>query len=210
MKKYHNREKGFTLIELLVVISIIGVLAGLSLTAIGPIMSTFKRFQSKMKLVDLHKMFMMYQLQCEQGYPTTVADKDRYEKSDGVRGLYPLYSSGVMKVDALNKLLHPPGAKLLDFSNNPTIDEFDKFHCGYAYNSTAIPNDEDNPPILSEQGVSSGVLKIKSKDKGLKPIRKNGALVLFANGSVENINADVRGKLSTKKVTPDMWGKLVD
>ncbi len=210
MKKYHNREKGFTLIELLVVISIIGVLAGLSLTAIGPIMSTFKRFQSKMKLVDLHKMFMMYQLQCEQGYPTTIADKDRYEKSAGVRGLYPLYSSGVMKVDALNKLLHPPGAKLLDFSNNPTIDEFDKFHCGYAYNSTAIPNDEDNPPILSEQGVSSGVLKINSKDKGLKPIRKNGALVLFANGSVENINADVRGKLSTKKVTPDMWGKLVD
>ena len=210
MKKYHNREKGFTLIELLVVISIIGVLAGLSLTAIGPIMSTFKRFQSKMKLVDLHKMFMMYQLQCEQGYPTTIADKDRYEKSAGVRGLYPLYSSGVMKVDALNKLLHPPGAKLLDFSSNPTIDEFDKFHCGYAYNSTAIPNDEDNPPILSEQGVSSGVLKINSKDKGLKPIRKNGALVLFANGSVENINADVRGKLSTKKVTPDMWGKLVD
>ncbi len=210
MKKYHNREKGFTLIELLVVISIIGVLAGLSLTAIGPIMSTFKRFQSKMKLVDLHKMFMMYQLQCEQGYPTTVADKDRYEKSDGVRGLYPLYSSGVMKVDALNKLLHPPGAKLLDFSETPDIDEFDKFHCGYAYNSTAIPNDEDNPPILSEQGVSSGVLKINSKDKGTKPIRKNGALVLFANGSVENINADVRGKLSTKKVTPDMWGKLVD
>jgi len=210
MKKYHNREKGFTLIELLVVISIIGVLAGLSLTAIGPIMSTFKRFQSKMKLVDLHKMFMMYQLQCEQGYPTTVADKDRYEKSDGVRGLYPLYSSGVMKVDALNKLLHPPGAKLLDFSETPDIDEFDKFHCGYAYNSTAIPNDEDNPPILSEQGVSSGVLKINSKDKGTKPIRKNGALVLFANGSVENVNADVRGKLSTKKVSPDMWGKLVD
>ena len=210
MKKYHNREKGFTLIELLVVISIIGVLAGLSLTAIGPIMSTFKRFQSKMKLVDLHKMFMMYQLQCEQGYPTTVADKDRYEKSDGVRGLYPLYSSGVMKVDALNKLLHPPGAKLLDFSENPDIDEFDRFHCGYAYNSTAIPNDEDNPPILSEQGVSSGVLKINSKDRGLKPIRKNGALVLFANGSVENINADVRGKLSTKKISADMWGKLVD
>ena len=210
MKKYHNREKGFTLIELLVVISIIGVLAGLSLTAIGPIMSTFKRFQSKMKLVDLHKMFMMYQLQCEQGYPTTVADKDRYEKSDGVRGLYPLYSSGVMKVDALNKLLHPPGAKLLDFSETPDIDEFDKFHCGYAYNSTSIPNDEDNPPILSEQGVSSGVLKINTKDKGLKPIRKNGALVLFANGSVENINADVRGKLSTKKVSSDMWGKLVD
>ena len=211
MKNLHSKEKGMTLIELIVVISIIGILIWLSLTAIGPIFATYKGSgRKKYRLIDLHKMFMMYELQCKQGYPTTIPDKDRYEKSDGVRGLYPLYSSGVMKVDALNKLLHPPGAKLLDFSETPDIDEFDKFHCGYAYNSTAIPNDEDNPPILSEQGVSSGVLKINSKDKGTKPIRKNGALVLFANGSVENVNADVRGKLSTKKVSPDMWGKLVD
>ncbi len=209
MKKMHNKEKGFTLIELLVVISIIGVLAGLSLTAIGPIMSTFKKFQSKMKLVDLHKMFMIYQ-QDYNSYPTTMSAKDKYEKSAGVRGLYPLYSTGILKPSDLNKLLHPPGAALIDFSNEPTIDEFDKYHCGYAYNSTAIPNQDDNPPILAEQGVSSGVLKLNTKDRGIKPIRKNGAMVLFANGTVEDVHADIRGKLSTKNVSADMWGKLID
>ena len=209
MKKMHNKEKGFTLIELLVVISIIGVLAGLSLTAIGPIMTTFKKFQSKMKLVDLHKMFMIYQ-QDYNSYPTTMSAKDKYEKSAGVRGLYPLYSTGILKPSDLNKLLHPPGAALIDFSNEPTIDEFDKYHCGYAYNSTAIPNQDDNPPILAEQGVSSGVLKLNTKDRGIKPIRKNGAMVLFANGTVEDVHADIRGKLSTKNVSADMWGKLID
>jgi len=209
MKKQHNREKGFTLIELLVVISIIGVLAGLSLTAIGPIMSTFKKFQSKMKLVDLHKIFMIYQ-QDYNSYPTTMSAKDKYEKSAGVRGLYPLYSCGLLKPGELNKLLHPPGAALIDFSNDPDIDEFDKYHVGYAYNSTAIPNDDDNPPILAEQGVSSGVLNPNTKDKGTKPIRKNGVMVLFANGTVEDIHADRRGKLSTKKISSDMWGKLID
>ena len=209
MKKMHNKEKGFTLIELLVVISIIGVLAGLSLTAIGPIMTTFKKFQSKMKLVDLHKMFMIYQ-QDYNSYPTTMSAKDKYEKSAGVRGLYPLYSTGILKPSDLNKLLHPPGAALIDFSNEPTIDEFDKYHCGYAYNSTAIPNQDDNPPILAEQGVSSGVLKLNTKDRGIKPIRKNGVMVLFANGTVEDVHADIRGKLSTKNVSADMWGKLID
>ena len=209
MKKLHKREKGFTLIELLVVISIIGVLAGLSLTAIGPIMSTFKKFQSKMKLVDMHKMFMIYQ-QDYNAYPTTMSSKDKYEKSAGVRGLYPLYSCGLLKSADLNKLLHPPGAALIDFSKDPDIDEFDKYHCGYAYNSTAIPNEDDNPPIMAEQGVSSGVLNNNTEDKGIKPIRKNGVMVLFSNGSVENINADRRGKLSTKKISADQWGKLVD
>lgn len=209
MKKHHNKEKGFTLIELLVVISIIGVLAGLSLTAIGPIMSTFKKFQSKMKLVDLHKMFMIYQ-QDYNSYPTTMSSKEKYEKSAGVRGLYPLYSTGLLNANELNKLLHPPGAALIDFSSDPSIDEFDKFHIGYAYNSTAIPNDDDNPPIMAEQGVSSGVLKLNSKDKGTKPIRKNGVMVLFANGTVENITADRRGKLSTRDISADQWGKLVD
>jgi len=209
MKKTQNIQKGFTLIELLVVISIIGILAGLSLTAIGPIMSTFKKFQSKMKLVDLHKMFMIYQ-QDFNSYPTTMSSKDKYEKSAGVRGLYPLYSCGLLKPDDLNKLLHPPGAALIDFSNDPDIDEFDKYHCGYAYNSTAVPNEDDNPPILSEQGVSSGVLNNNTTDKGTKPIRKNGVMVLFANGTVEDIRADVRGKLDTKKISADMWGKLID
>ena len=209
MNKLHKREKGFTLIELLVVISIIGVLAGLSLASIGPIMATFKKFQSKMKLVDLNKIFMIYK-QDYNAYPTTMSSKDKYEKSAGVRGLYPLYACGLLKANDLNNLLHPPGAALIDFSSDPDIDEFDKYHCGYAYNSTAIPDDPDNPPIMSEQGVSSGILNVNTKDKGIKPIRKNGVMVLFADGHVKDIHADRRGKLSTKEISADMWGKLVD
>ncbi len=211
MKNLHSKEKGMTLIKWLVVISIISILIGLGLTALGPIMTHRIRPNVHVRnLISLHKMLMMYELQCKQGYPTTVPDKDRYEKSAGVRGLYPLYSSGVMKVDALNKLLHPPGAKLLDFSDNPTIDEFDKYHIGYAYNSTAKTNPPPDTPILSEQGVNDGVLNYKTKDKGTKPIRKKDVLVLFANGSVKRIPADKKGTLSTNEVSAEMWKKLVD
>ena len=121
-----------------------------------------------------------------------------------------MYSTGILKAEDLNKILHPKGAKLLDFSDNPSIDEFDKYHCGYAYNSTVNPDDPDNPPLLSEQGVSSGVLNYKTKDRGIKPIRKKGVLVLFAGGKVEQIYADSKGRLSTNKISAEMWSRLVD
>ena len=208
MKIPHSKKKGMTLVEWVVVISIIGVLVGLSLTAIGPIMSSFKGGKT-MRLVTLHKMLMIYK-QDYGCYPTTQSPETRYDKSGGVRDLYPLYSSGLLKPRDLNELLHPKGAKLLDFSDNPTIDEFDKYHIGYAYNSTAKAHDPDNPPILSHQGVSDGVLNYKTKDKGTKPIRKKGALVLFANGEVKLIPADRKGVLSTNDISVEMWKKLVD
>ncbi len=100
---------------------------------------------------------------------------------------------------------------MIDFSSDPSIDEFDKDHIGYAYNSTAIPNDEENPPLLAEQGVSSGVLDVtKKRPRGTRSVRKNGVLVLFVDGTVDEIHADRKGKLDTKRVSADMWGRLVD
>ena len=209
MKNLHSNKKGMTRIDWIIVLFIFGVIAFLIITALRPITASFKR-SGRMPIITLHKMFIMYELECGQGYPTTVADKDRYEKSDGVRGLYPFYSSGLLNARELNKLLHPPGAKLLDFSDNPTIDEFDKYHIGFAYNSTAKTNCPDDTPILSHQGVSDGVLNYKTKDKGTKPILKKGVLVLFANGEVKLIPADKKGRLSTNEISAEMWKKLVD
>ena len=209
MKNMHSKEKGMTLIKWLLVSSIIGILIGLFLTAIGPIMTCRRRFPRKMYLVDLHKIFVMYQ-QDYGCYPTTQPPETRYKKSGGVHDLYPLFSSGIVKSNWLNKLLQPPGAMLIDFSDNPTIDEFDKYHIGYAYNSTAKTNCPGDTPILALQGVSDGVLNYKTKDKGTKPILKGTVLVLFANGNVEYIKADRKGKLSTKKISAEMWKKLVD
>ena len=209
MKNLHSKEKGTTLIKWLVVISIIVILIGLGLAALGPIVTHRIRLSARVNLISLHKILMIYQ-QDYGCYPTTMSAKDKYEKSAGVRGLYPLYSTGILNSSDLNKLLHPPGAKLLDFSDNPTIDEFDKYHIGFAYNSTAKTNPPPDTPILSEQGVNDGVLNYKTKDKGTKPIRKKDVLVLFANGSVKRIPADKKGKLSTNKISAEMWKKLVD
>ena len=209
MKRHKAARKGFTLIELLVVISIIGVLAGLSLTAIGPIRAQFKKFRCRMMLTDLYKILMLYSADWNS-YPTTQPSQTRYEKSGGVRDLYPLYSTGLVKRDALSKLLQPPGAALLPFSDDPTIDEFDRKHIGFSYNSTTIPDDTENPPLVAEQGVSGGKLNYNTKDKGLKPIRKSNVLVLFSDGTVELIPATKKGVLSTRKVAADQWGRLVD
>ena len=210
MKKQNKKAKGFTLIELLVVISIIGILAGLTITTIPTILKQVHKFQTKMYMRELYKLFLMYS-QDYNSYPTVSSDKDRFDKSDGVRGLYPLFSTDLIKAKDLNKLFHPPGTKLIDFSSDPSIDEFDKDHIGYAYNSTAIPNDEENPPLLSEQGVSSGMLDIsKRRPRGTRSIRKNGVLVLFVDGTVDEIHADRKGKLDTKRISADMWGRLVD
>ena len=209
MKNLHSKEKGMTLIKWIIVIFIFAVIAFLIITA-WHTMHPFRRVRKRMYLVDLHKMFMIYK-QDYGCYPSTLPPETRYEKSGGVRDLYPLYSSGLLNARELNKLLHPKLAKnLLDFSENPTIDEFDKYHIGYAYNSTAKTNCPDDTPILALQGVSDGVLNYKTKDKGTKPILKGKVLVLFANGNVEYIKADRKGVLSTNKISAEMWKKLVD
>jgi len=85
-----------------------------------------RRSCRRMALVDLHKILMIYQ-QDYGCYPSVQPPETRYEKSGGVRDLYPLYTSGLLKPRDLNRILHHPGTKLLDFSDHPTIDE--KRHC---------------------------------------------------------------------------------
>jgi len=203
----NNKNKGFTLIELLVVISIIGILAGMGIASFGPIKDAVNKMKSKDNLRQIYQMILVYNMDYGS-YPTTQPPATRYEKSGGVRDLYPLYDTGIMKKDQL-KLLQAPNAKLIAFSDEPTIDEFDKNHIGYAYNSTARPDTDD--PLLSEQGVSSGKLNPNTKDNGKKPIFEGLVHVLFANGKIEKVPTNRRtGKLSTKEVSAEEWGLLQD
>lgn len=206
MKAVTTHKRGFTLIELLVVMSIIGILASLGIASFGPIMEQVRKMKSQDNLKQMYKMLMLYSMQFGT-YPSVQPNVTRYERGGGVRDLYPLYATGILTKDTI-KILQAPGATLIPFTTY-TIDEFDKNHIGYSYNSTCIPDDPRNPPLMAEQGVSTGVLDPNNPDNGRRPIFNNGAHVLFANGTVEFIPA-VNGRLSTAKVKPEDWGKLLD
>ncbi|MCX7001710.1 MAG: type II secretion system protein [bacterium] len=202
MKTASKHSKGFTLIELMVVISIIGVLATMGLAAFNPIKMMVNKMKSKDNMKQLLLLLNIYQQQLGS-YPTVQPNSTRYTRGGGVKDLYPLWETQLMKKEQL-KLLQPPGVALIPFSQNPSKEEFDKLHIGYSYNSTAIPDDPNNPPIISERGVSDGRI-----DKTENPVFGDGAHVLFGNSNTEFIPA-VNGKLSTKDVTADQWGKLLD
>ncbi|MHA1574707.1 MAG: DUF4190 domain-containing protein [Alphaproteobacteria bacterium] len=168
---------------------------------------TVNKMKSKDNLRQIYQLLSIYNMDYGS-YPTIQPSTTRYEKSGGVRDLFPLYDVGIMKKDQL-ALLKAPGAKLIDFSNNPTIDEFDKYHIGYTYNSTAKP--ESNEPLLSEQGVSSGFLQFTTADNGIKPVFKDRVHVILANGKFIKVLADKKnGKLSTKDVKAKQWELLKD
>ena len=151
----------------------------------------------------IHMLMMMY----EQSYDSF--PKITPEGGNGVRDLYPLYTTGVLDKNQL-RILQLPGTKLKRFSDNPTINEFDKDHIGFSYNSTAIPDDPNNPPLMADQGVSSGSLQLETKDNGIKARDTNGAIVLFDSGRIEFIPADKNGRLSTNKLSQADWSLLKD
>jgi hypothetical protein len=131
------------------------------------------------------------------------------EGGNGVRDLYPLYSSGILPDEALS-LLQPPGAALRPL-RDPSTNDFNRHTIGYSYNSTARLDDPGNPPLLAAQGVSSGRLRLNTKDRSIKPLHYKGALVLFADGTVEFIPVvNERGELSTSKVSLEEWELLKD
>lgn len=198
--------KGFTLIELLVVITVIGILAGLGVGAQGPVKELVAQLQRKSMLRDMYVQLQTYQTDFGS-FPSVQPNATRYEQGGGVRDLYPLSSTGRMGDKELNTMLHPPGGQFDKFSKEPRIDEFDKNHIGWSYNSCARIDSED--PLMADQGVSSGSLRLQSQDRGIKPISKKGAMVLLANGTIEFVPANPRtGKLLGDLVKD--WGVLKD
>jgi len=161
-----------------------------------------KGMKSKDNLKQLYLLLSIYQVHYGS-YPSLQSNATTSLRSGGVKDLYPLWKSGVMKKEAL-KLLQPPGIAMVPFSVKPAIQEFDKVHIGYSYNSTVKPGDSSNPPLMAERGVSDGRL-----DNSEKPVFKNGAHVLFSDGMVEFIPA-VKGQLSTCDVSVAQWDSLQD
>ncbi|MBO4553217.1 type II secretion system protein [bacterium] len=199
--------KGFTLIELLVVISVIGILASLGVGAQGPIKEKVGQLQRSAMLRDLYVYLQTYQ-QDFGSFPSVQPTATRYEQGGGVRDLYPLAYTGRMDEKELNELLHPPGGQFDKFSKEPRPEEFDKNHIGWSYNSTARIDSTD--PLLADQGVSSGQLRLQTQDRGIKPLSNKGVMVLLANGRIEKISAHkTSGKLLGGDVVKD-WGVLKD
>jgi hypothetical protein len=161
-------------------------------------------YRMKNQLGQLYIMLLIY----EQDY--NEFPKVTPEGGNGVRDLYPLYASGIMNEVSLYTF-QSWGCRLKQFSKNPTIDEFNRHYIGISYNSTAKLNDPDNPPLMADQGVSSGYLRLETKEGGTKARVDTGAMVLFADGSIEFINTvNKRGKLSTSNVSLEEWARLKD
>lgn len=198
--------KGFTLIELLVVISVIGILAGIGVGAQGPVKEEVGKLQRKSMLRDLYVNLQTYQ--SDYGcFPSTQPNATRYEQGGGVRDLYPLAYTGRLDDKELNKMMHPPGGQFDNFSKDPRIEEFDKNHIGWSYNSCArIDSDE---PLMADQGVSSGSLRLQSQDRGIKPLSTKGVMVLLANGSIEYVPANPKNGKILGNIVKD-WGVLKD
>jgi len=198
-----NRRRGFTLIELLIVISIIGILATLGITTFPIIKKEVNKMKSKSNLSEMYKLLMIYNMTYHT-YPSMQPKNTMYTRGGGVRDLYPLYQTSIMNKDAL-QLLRPPGCALIPFSNNPTPDEFNKEHIGYSYNSTVVPDDSQNPPLMAERGAADGLLKREEK-----PVFEDGIHVLMCDGQVKWIPA-INGKLQPGDITtPDQLAKLLE
>ncbi len=161
------------------------------------------REKTQDNLKQLHILMMMY-AQDWDSFPKVTP-----EGGNGVRDLYPLYATGFLEKQNLS-ILQPPGVALLPFSKNPTIDEFDKDHIGVSYNSTAIPDDPTDPPLLADQGVCMGCLQLTSEDHGIKAREITGALVLFASGRTEFVRTNRQDILLSPSISFEDWKLLKD
>jgi len=184
---------------------ITGGLLAFGIGAQGPVNEKVSQLQRKAMLRDLYLFMQTYQE--DFGTFPSVQPESADAKGGGVCDLYPLAYTGRMSSEQLNELMHPPGSKFDDFSKNPGPREFDKNHIGWSYNSCARPESSD--PLLADQGVETGYVRINSTDRGKKPLSKQTVLVLFANGRIENVIVNQRtGRIVGDQVKD--WSVLKD
>ena len=184
----------------------IPILAGLGIGAQGLVKEEVGKLQRRTMLRDLYVYLQTYQ-QDFGSFPSVQPPETSKVQGGGVRDLYPLAYIGRMDEKELNELLHPPGGQFDKFSKEPRAEEFDKNHIGWSYNSCARIDSEE--PLMADQGVSSGSLRLQSQDRGIKPLSTKGVMVLLANGRVEYVSANPRNGKLLSDIVKD-WGVLKD
>ena len=209
-------KRGFTLLELLIVIIILCAIALLGLSP-NPFDFVSRRSElrriAKEKSEDNLKVLYTFLSIYEEthGFLPSVqsTNSPRTASADG-RDLFPLYVSATSKPPILPreflKLLQPHGIKLRQFSANPTIDEFDRNHIGYRYNSSLMHLAGTNAPLMWEPvGSSNGMPVIPTR-----PVFTDGIHVLFTDGAVKWIPADKGGWLATNGIAPADWRMMAE
>jgi prepilin-type N-terminal cleavage/methylation domain-containing protein len=155
--KHIKRTRGFTLIELLVVITIIGLLAGLAVPAIGKALESAKQAKDVVNARQLG--IILFSLANEEGGAYPVAGRD----TDGVRITTPVGTSTAL-FEALIKDKDLSEPKILatngktDYKGNlgATIS-LKATNVGWDYTTELTTSSESNVPLLASTGAFNSV-----------------------------------------------------
>ncbi len=139
--KLNLNNKGFMLIELLIVIAIIGILAGILLTAISRARESGRRTQCASNLRQIGFGLIMYSNENKETFPnggTAMNDLNL---------LYPDYVSE-------RRMFKCPSDNLVTVEENSNItagDDFEKDECSYGYDNTHSPVNGPGVAIIADR-----------------------------------------------------------
>lgn len=163
IKPTQSRPLAFTLIEMLIVITIIGILAGISVPVVGGVMERARKVKVLSTIKDLQVAIKSYQTEYNK-YPSTTTGSDTKALTDAGGGLLPIM------LGASGNSLNPREIKFVDFplaknnrgglvgSDTASYELVDEW--GQTYRVTMDTNyDEkvDNPDLENDDtNISSG------------------------------------------------------
>lgn len=107
-KPTQPRPLAFTLIEMLIVITIIGILAGISVPVVGGVMERARKVKVLSSIKDLQVAIKSYQTEYNR-YPSTTTSSDTDATTDASNGLI-----GTLQAQTASDPLNPRNIKFVD------------------------------------------------------------------------------------------------